>query len=105
MNKDKHINTLTESLSPYLFWDIDKSLFDAEKKSPQLIQRVLEYGELADWKAIRDYYGLDRIAHDCKSLCTLHPKALSFVCLVTNTKIEEYRCYKSRQSCPTLWNS
>ena len=105
MNTDKHIKTLAESLSPYLFWDIDKGLFDAERNSAQIIQRVLEYGELADWKAIRNYYGLERIAHDCKSLRTLHPEALSFVCLVTNTKIEEYRCYKSRQSCPTLWNS
>ena len=100
-----NIKPLTESLSPYLFWDIDKDYFDAEKNSAQLIKRVLEYGELNDWRTIRDYYGLERIANDCKALRTLQPEALSFVCVVTNTKKEDYRCYNFKQSFPTLWNS
>lgn len=73
---------LISQLSPYLFWDIDKNDFDAERNSAQLIQRVLEYGELDDWRKVRDFYGLDRIASDCKRLRTLPPKALSFVCTV-----------------------
>ena len=59
---------LIKRLSPHLFWDIDKEQFDAERNSAQLIGRVLECGELSDWCAVRDYYGLDRIAHDCKTL-------------------------------------
>lgn len=98
-------NPLIEQLSQHLFWDIDKQTFDLEKNSGQLIQRVLEYGELEDWRKIRDYYGLERIANDCKKLRTLRPEALAFVCLVTDTKKEDYRCYTYRQYCPTLWNS
>lgn len=105
MNTEKHTQSLIERLSPHLFWDIDKECFAAEKNSAQLIKRVLEYGELDDWCAIRDYYGLDRIASDCKTLRSLRPEALSFVCVVTDTKKEDYRCYNFRQSCPTLWNS
>ncbi len=93
------------SLSPHLFWDIDKSKFDVEANSGQLIQHVLEYGELADWKLTRDYYGIDRIVSDCKKLRTLNPKALSFLCVISNTKKEDYRCYHFKQSFPTLWNS
>ena len=100
-----HIEPLTGQLSPYLFWDIDKDSFDAEKNSAQIIKRVLEYGELGDWRTIRDHYGLDRIASDCKTLCSLRPEALSFVCVVTGTKKEDYRCYNFRQSFPTPWNS
>ena len=96
---------MTKQLSPHLFWDIDKEQFDAERNSTQLIQRVLEYGELDDWYTVRDYYGLDRIARDCKTLRTLRPEALSFICVVTDTKKEDYRCYTFRQSHPTLWNS
>lgn len=96
---------ITTKLSPHLFWDIDKEQFDADANSAQLIQRVLEYGELEDWRAVREFYGLDRIASDCKKLRSLRPEALSFVCLVTNTKKEDYRCYSFRQSHPTLWNS
>ncbi len=105
MDTAKHKSTLTESLSPHLFWDIDKETFDAEKNSAQMIKRVLEYGELDDWRIVRDYYGLDRIAHDCKTLRSLRPEALSFICLVTHTRKEDYRCYNFRQSVPTPWNS
>lgn len=105
MSTTVHIKPLTENLSPYLFWDIDKDYFDAEKNSAQLIKRVLEYGELDDWRTIRNYYGLERIANDCKTLRTLRPEALSFICVVTDTKKEDYRCYNFRQSFPTLWNS
>ena len=97
--------TITDRLSPHLFWDIDREQFDADINSAQLIQRVLEYGELDDWRAVRDFYGLNRIASDCKTLRSLRPEALSFICLVTDTKKEDYRCYNFRQSHPTLWNS
>ena len=96
---------LVNQLSPYLFWDIDKDSFDTEKNSAQLIKRVLEYGELDDWRKVRNYYGLNRIASDCKTLRSLRPEALSFVCVVTGTKKEDYRCYTFRQSFPTPWNS
>ena len=51
-----------------------------------MIQRVLEYGEMDDRCAVCDFYGLDRIAHDCKTVRTLRPEALSFVCLVIDTR-------------------
>ena len=95
---------LVNQLSSYLFWDIDKDSFNAEKNSAQLIKRVLEFGELDDWRTVRDYYGLERIARDCKTLRSLRPKALSFVCVVTGTQKEDYRCYTFRQSFPTLWH-
>lgn len=96
---------LNQLLSPYLFWDIDVDTFDAERHSAQIIQRVLEYGELEDWRSIRDYYTLDRVVCDCKKLRTLQPKALSFICAISHTKKEDYRCYHFRQSNPTPWNS
>ena len=92
-------------LSPVLFWDMDKEQLDVERHSPGLIQRVLEYGTLQDWRLTRDFYGMDRIVADCKRLRTLDPMALSFICALSNTNKEDYRCYHFRQSNPTLWNS
>ena len=92
-------------LSPVLFWDVDRDHMDTELHSAGLIQRVLEYGTLQDWRLTRDYYGMDRIVADCKSLRTLDPMALSFICAMSNTKKEDYRCYRTKQSDPTLWNS
>ena len=84
-------------LSPVLFWDIDREHMDVENHSAGLIQRVLEYGTLQDWRLTRDYYGMDRIVADCKRLRTLDPMALSFICAMSNTKKEEYKCYQVGQ--------
>ena len=70
----------------------------------QIIQRVLEYGNLKDWQLILSYYGLDRIVSICQSLRTLDKKALSYICCISNTSKEQYRCYHIKQSTPTLWN-
>ena len=94
-----------EKLSDSLFWDMDKSQLDVEAHSPGLIQRVLERGTLQDWRLTRDFYGMDRIVNDCKRLRTLDPMALSFICAMSDTNKEDYRCYQFMQSTPTLWNS
>lgn len=69
------------------------------------IQRVLEYGEMQDWRLINKIYGLPKIVEVCKGLRTLDPVCLSFICAISHTKKEDYRCYRIRQSNPTLWNS
>ena len=98
-------DTYISQISPVLFWDIDREKMDVESHSAGLIQRVLEYGTLQDWRLTRDYYGMDRIVADCKQLRTLDPMALSFICAMSNTNKEDYRCYQFRQSNPTSWNS
>ena len=71
----------------------------------QIIQRVLEYGQWEDWQLIRSYYGLDKIVSICKSLRTLDPKALAYICCISNTSKEEYRCYHESLRNPTIWNT
>lgn len=94
-----------DSLSKILFWDIDIKSFDIEQHARYLIQRVLEYGQWNDWKLISHYYGKDRIVDECKKMRTLEPRALSFICCISETSKEDYRCYHTAQSNPTLWNS
>ncbi len=92
-------------LSPVLFWDMDTAHIDTERYAAGLIQRVLEHGTLQDWRLTRDYYGMERIVAECKRMRTLDVMALSFICAMSDTKKEDYRCYHFRQSNPTLWNS
>lgn len=96
---------LVNELSQVLLWDIDKSKFDQEKHARYIIQRVLEYGQWQDWILIRGYYGLERIVTECQQLRTLDVRALSYICCISNTKKEDYRCYRIAQLTPTLWNS
>ena len=91
--------------SPNLFWDANPSELKMDESRGYIIQRVLEYGQMNDWKLINLYYGLDLIVEECKKLRTLDPVCLAFICTISHTKEEEYRCYHFRQSCPTPTNT
>lgn len=94
-----------QSFSNNLFWDTDPSTISMETSSRYIIQRVLEYGQMNDWRLINQYYGLQKIVEECKQMRTLDPVCLSFICTISHTKEEDYRCYHFRQSFPKLWNS
>ena len=101
MASNDTINQFTENL----FWDTDVTTLDLNKFPAYIIQRVLEYGEMQDWRLINKIYGISTIVEVCKGLRTLDPVCLSFICAISHTKKEDYRCYRIRQSNPTLWNS
>lgn len=100
MDKEKYIN----QLSPVLFWDVDKSQLDMDTYPSFFVQRVLEYGQWSDWNIILKYYGLEKITDVCKNIRTLDPVCLSYICAITNTKKEDYRCYHTTQLNSTLCN-
>ena len=93
------------NLSKMLFWDMDMEQVNMDACPSQIIQRVLEYGTWEDWHIIRTYYGLDKIVEVCRNLRSLDPVALSFICTISHTDKTGYRCYRTKQSAPTLWNS
>ena len=87
------VTVKSTDFSKYLFWDTYSTKVDLERNSPYVVQRVLEYGELSDWRLLLEYYGLERIVEISKQLRSLDPKALSFLCVVSQTHEEDYRCY------------
>lgn len=94
-----------QNFTKNLFWDVDPKELSMDKYPAYIIQRTLEYGQMNDWRIIWRYYGLDKIVEECKRMRTLDPVCLSFICTISHTKKEDYRCYHFRQSCPTHWNS
>lgn len=84
---------LASRFSKHLFWDIDVNRLDFEKNSSQIVQRVLEYGELSDWHQLLSCYTLNQIVACCQQMRTLDPRALSFICCISHTAKESYRCY------------
>lgn len=93
-----------QNLSQHLFWDVDKSKLDLTKNKKLIIQRVLDYGLMADWKLISDYYGINEIADTATKIRDLDIKSASFVSLLSNTPIENFLCYTTKQSTPPHWN-
>ena len=94
-----------KQFSQFLFWDADPKELDMDKDSAYVIHHVLEYGEMEDWRLINQYYGLDKIVQICKTLPSLDPRSLSFICAISQTKEEEYRCYHAKRGSLTPWNS
>jgi len=91
--------------SKHLFWDVDVNNLDMDKHKEFIVGRVLDYGLMEDWLAIREYYSLENLAAISKTIRCLMPKSLWFIAAMTGTNIKDYRCYKFAQLHPTLWNS
>ena len=89
------------SFSDYLFWDVDKDSIDLESNAPYVVRRVLELGQLNDWKLLMSRLGLQKIARIAQNLRTLEPKALSFISAVSSLPKESFRCFTTRPSTPT----
>jgi len=93
------------NFTPALFWDVDRETVDVHAHKRWLIARVLGYGRLKDWKALRDLYSLGEIVDTAQSLRSLDAKAVAFLCVVGRVPKESFRCYTLMQSNPTHWNS
>lgn len=94
-----------EAMSPYLFWDVDRTTLDLDTHRSYIVQRVLEYGLMQDWVCLKHTLGIPAITATCKGLRSLEPRALAFISLVSKTPREEFRCYTTKQSSREPWNS
>ncbi len=91
-------------LSPHLFWDVNSEQLDFEKNRELVIQRTLDYGLMSDWRIIRAYYGIERIARTAITIRDLDIRSASFVALLAGIPIEKFLCYTTKQSIPQHWD-
>ena len=87
-----------KDLSSHLFWDIDPVNLDVQRYRKLIIQRVLDYGLLSDWRKIYAYYGLQNIVDVVKNLRDIDRKSAAFIAALSKTPKEEFRCYSTIQS-------
>lgn len=99
----RNVNPIYQ-LSDYLFWDVDRTTVDMDSNASFIVKRVLELGQLDDWRRITAYYGLDRILEIAKELRSLDSTALSFISSITSTPKDSFRCYLLKQSNQAPWN-
>ena len=93
------------NLSKVIFWDTQYETINWAKKARFVIERVVMYGTVEDWHAIKAYYGLARIKEEIRQSRDLDVKSLSFLSCVLNIPKEEFRCYTEKQSQPQHWVS
>ncbi len=98
-------NITIQDFSQHLFWDVDLKTFDLEKFKIFMVERVLQYGKLQDWKNLKSFYGLETIKEISLNLRSLDAVTLSFVSTIFKIDKKEFRCYKHRQLVQNYWNS
>ncbi len=62
---------MSPNIRPHLLWEYDFSAFNFQKGAIIVVERVLERGNLQDWRALVLYYGREKIlelAHLSKQL-------------------------------------
>ncbi|WP_100629124.1 DUF6922 domain-containing protein [Algoriphagus formosus] len=85
-----------------IFWDVNFENLDYDKKYKFVIERVFERGDVPDIRNCRRYYGDDLIREVLLNAKFLSKTTLYLAAAVVDRPIEDFRCYKLRQSNPEL---
>lgn len=91
-------------LSKQLFWDVNITEIDAEIHSLFIVERVLTRGTLDDFRAIKNYYGVDKLKLIIVEIKNLDERTLSFCSVYFSIPKSKFRCYNFKQSNQTHWN-
>jgi len=87
-----------------LFWDMDPKLLDAEKNIQIIIERILCYGNLMEFKTMEKYYKKRTIINTISRIGYLDPKTFEFVLSYFHINPEKLLCYTKRQLHPQHWD-
>lgn len=83
-----------QQLSPHLFWDVVDVSWETHRLF--LVQRILEYGSLNDFRLLRSKIGLEAIVEVAKQVRSLDIKTLNFIAVMSSCPINGFRCYNSK---------
>jgi len=87
---------IINKFSAYLFWDVDRSRLDLDLNAYYIIPRVLDYGRLSDVKLLNIYYEEETIKRVIKEVRYLKPCTISFMSLIYNIPLEQFRAVETR---------
>ncbi len=96
-------NSLPTAFSQHLFWDVDRNSLDVEQHKMFIVQRVLGYGMVSDWKLIKQLYGEDGIKQVVLTSRYLDKKTLGFCSAYFNEPLTKFRCYTHELSSQAHW--
>ena len=84
------------SLNNALFWDTDIEKIDWELNADAIIVRVLERGDLNDFREIRRAYGDEAIKKTAMTAKYLSARTLSFASFFFEIPKTDFACFRNR---------
>ena len=79
-----------------LFWDVDLKNLDAESHKGFIVERILLFGNIEDFRWARDHYGEKEIKNILLANRTLDKKSQNFWCLYFN--INQKLCIRNQST-------
>ena len=83
-----------------LFWDTNMERLDWDVHARFVIDRIIKRGNINHWKAIKSYYGLERIKHEIPQIRDLGDLSLNFFSEYFDIPLTEFRYYQMRGLMP-----
>lgn len=66
------------SLRPHLLWEYDLRTFDFDRSADLVIERIIERGNLAEWRNMILHYGIEKVLAVARASQQLGPKDKNF---------------------------
>ncbi len=86
-----------------LFWDINFDNLDPLRHRRLIIERVLSFGNLQEFRTIMKYYGREIVRDEIKKVGYLDPKTFQFAVSFLKIPKKEMKCYILKQSRLQHW--
>lgn len=80
------------NLRESLFWDVDFKKLDLQKDAQFIIGRVLDFGNLKEWKAIEKFYGLKKIKEVAQNHIFSDKRSANFWAMVLGISLANLKC-------------
>ncbi len=77
-----------------LFWETNPGKLDKKKDAEFIIGRILDFGNLKEWKSIKDFYGLARIKKAAKKHIFSDPRSAKFWAMIIGIQAKNLQCRK-----------
>ncbi len=86
-----------------IFWDVNFDALDYDKRARFIIERVFERGDVDDIRQCRRYYGDAFITKVLLTAKYIPERRLHLAAAVIDKPVNDFQCYKLRQSNPELF--
>ena|SRR3989338_1878494 len=86
------MSTKLNILRKSLFWDVNPDKLDVGKSADFIIGRVLDFGNLKEWRTIKQLYGEEKIRKVAKGHVFTDPRSANFWALVLSIPTNQMKC-------------
>ncbi|PIW97409.1 hypothetical protein COY65_00920 [Candidatus Jorgensenbacteria bacterium CG_4_10_14_0_8_um_filter_39_13] len=83
------------NLRKSLFWDMDFQKLDKKKDAEFIIGRVLDFGNLKEWKETIDLYGFSKIREMAQKHIFTDSRSANFWSMMLHLPLKKLRCTRN----------